>query len=499
MNKTEVKTEARDEHLQEEFQIADLFCGAGGFSTGAKKAIEAMGGEIESVAINHWEIAVATHQANHPDVRHLVEDVSLVDPESVIKEGRLDLLMASPECKYHSRARGGKPIHDQGRMNPWVVMNWLTKLDIRTALVENVPEFVHWGPLGPDEKPDKSRRGEYFQGWFLTFQALGYQAEWRMLNAADYGDATTRTRFFLIARKDGISIEWPEPSHAKGDTGMFPGRLPWRGAREIIDWDNPGRSLPGRSQVPEEAAQREHPAENRPRAGEVRRTPGAPLHPAAGHTRPGHTRPGHTRPGHTRPGHTRPGHTRPGHTRPGHTRPGHTRPGHTRPGHTRPGHTRPGHTRPGHTRPGHTRPGHTRPGHTRPGHTRPGHTRPGHTRPGHTRPGHTRPGHTRPGHTRPGHTRPGHTRPGHTRPGHTRPGHTRPGHTRPGHTRPEHTRPRPAGPGHASSGPGNPGAGLRDQQARGKRQRPDPPHHGTSAHRHNTRSRVPDPNRDCGT
>ena len=225
------------------YLVADLFCGAGGSSTGAQKAIADIDGTMDLVAINHWPTAVATHSANHPTARHIVEDVSLVDPEAVVEEGRLDLLMASPECTFYSRARGSKPIHDQGRMNPWAIHNWLTKLDVNCVLIENVPEFVNWGPLDANGRPNKQHRGEHFQAWFLTFHALGYQAEWRMLNAADYGDATSRTRFFLMARKDGKPVVWPEPSHAKGDTGMFPGRLPWRGAREIIDWSNPGRSL----------------------------------------------------------------------------------------------------------------------------------------------------------------------------------------------------------------------------------------------------------------
>ena len=225
------------------YTVADLFCGAGGSSNGAKKAIEAQGGTMNLVAINHWNTAIATHTANHPSATHIIEDVNLVDPEAVVPDRRLDILMASPECKFYSRARGGKPVHDQGRMSPWAIHNWLTKIDVKNVLVENVPEFVDWGPLLPDDRPDKTKRGLNFQAWFLTFQALGYHAEWRMLNAADYGDATTRTRFFLLARKDENPITWPEPSHAKGDTGMFPGRLPWRGAREVIDWDNPGRSL----------------------------------------------------------------------------------------------------------------------------------------------------------------------------------------------------------------------------------------------------------------
>lgn len=226
------------------YKVADLFCGAGGSSTGAKKATAELGGEMVLKAVNHWNIAIATHSLNHPTAEHIVEDVSIVDPESVVEEGYLDLLMASPECKYDSRAKGGKPIHDQGRMNPWAIHNWLTKLDVRCVLVENVPEFVGWGPVDPvTKRPIKARKGEHFQAWFMTFTNLGYVAEWRMLNAADFGEATSRVRFFLQARKDGQPITWPEPTHAKGDTGMFPGRLPWRGAREIIDWSNTGRSL----------------------------------------------------------------------------------------------------------------------------------------------------------------------------------------------------------------------------------------------------------------
>ena len=226
------------------YLVADLFCGAGGSSTGAKRAIEEAGGTMELVAINHWSIAIATHAANHPTARHMVEDVSLADPETIVPEGRLDLLMASPECRFYSRARGGKPVHDQGRMNPWAVHRWLTSLDVQRVLVENVPEFTDWGPLGQDGRPERARKGQHFQAWFLTFHSLGYHAEWRMLNAADYGDATTRIRFFLQARNDGEPIRWPEATHSKTGGPSLLGTLPkWRPAREIIDWTNPGRSL----------------------------------------------------------------------------------------------------------------------------------------------------------------------------------------------------------------------------------------------------------------
>jgi len=227
----------------ETVEVADLFCGAGGTTAGAQQAIEELGKKMDLIAINHWDLAIATHSANHPDARHIVEDVSLVDPEAVVPGGHLHLLMASPECRFYSRARGGKPVHDQGRMNPWAVHRWLTAINVDCVLIENVPEFVEWGPLGGDFKPDRSKKGRYFQAWFRNFWDMGYTAEFRMLNAADFGDATTRVRFFLQARRDGKPIVWPEPSHAKGDVGMFEGRKKWRAAREIIDWGDQGRSI----------------------------------------------------------------------------------------------------------------------------------------------------------------------------------------------------------------------------------------------------------------
>ena len=226
------------------YLVADLFCGAGGSSTGAKRAIAEMGMEMELVAVNHWPVAVETHRLNHPTARHYVQDLDGADPEAILPEGRLDLLMASPECRFYSRARGGRPVHDQGRMNPWIVHRWLTSLNVRCLLVENVPEFTKWGPLGDDGRPDKARKGLYFEEWVKSLWGLGYNVEWRMLNAADYGDATTRVRFFLQARNDGQLIRWPEATHTKADGPSLLEALPrWRAAREVIDWTNPGRSL----------------------------------------------------------------------------------------------------------------------------------------------------------------------------------------------------------------------------------------------------------------
>ena len=229
------------------FLVGDLFCGAGGSSSGAYRAIEAMGEEMDLVAINHWDVAIATHSANHPRARHSCVNLDAARPEELVPEGRLDLLMASPECVHFSRARGGKPVSDQRRMSAWHVNRWAASLDIRCILVENVAEFTQWGPLRADSTPDPAKRGMYFQAWVQSLWSMGYDVSWRLLNAANYGDATTRTRLFLQARKDGVAIRWPEATHTPtGSDDLFAGTRRWRAAREVIDWQHPGASLLGR-------------------------------------------------------------------------------------------------------------------------------------------------------------------------------------------------------------------------------------------------------------
>jgi DNA (cytosine-5)-methyltransferase 1 len=226
--------------------VADLLCGAGGSSTGCARALREAGLEMELVCVNHWPVAIETHQLNHPEVRHYVQDISAVRPHLVVPEGYLDLLMASPACTHHSVARGGKPTSDQQRSDPWHIITWLTELRVKRIIIENVWEFIGWGPVDPRTgKPIKSRKGEYFHTWIETIRRLGFDPEWRKLNAADYGDATTRQRFILMARSDGKPVSWPMPTHARKADGLalFPGVKPWRPAREIIDWSIKGRSI----------------------------------------------------------------------------------------------------------------------------------------------------------------------------------------------------------------------------------------------------------------
>lgn len=226
-------------------RAVDLYCGAGGTSSGLVAACEALGLKLDLVAVNHWEIAIETHSANHPDARHYCASVDSLDPRKVVPSGRLNLMIASPECTHHSIARGGRPIKEQYRVSAWHVLRWAEILYVENILIENVREFRNWGPLDARGRPLKRRKGETYQAFLAALRSLGYTVEDRILNAADYGDATTRERLFIMARKGRRPIQWPEPSHAPARDGELfeSGLQPWRPAREIIDWTLPGQSI----------------------------------------------------------------------------------------------------------------------------------------------------------------------------------------------------------------------------------------------------------------
>lgn len=105
--------------------IADLFCGAGGTSTGALIAAEELNMDVDLVAVNHWDLAISTHSSNHPDVAHYNSDLQNIDPRLVVPSGKLRLLVASPECTHFSRARGGKPMNKQSRASVKYVLRWV--------------------------------------------------------------------------------------------------------------------------------------------------------------------------------------------------------------------------------------------------------------------------------------------------------------------------------------------------------------------------------------
>lgn len=219
--------------------IVDGFAGGGGASMGIEMAL----GRVVDLAWNHDARALALHQANHPRTLHLQADAWEIDPVQATGGRPVALLWISPDCTFHSKARGGKPIRHADRRQrslAWVGVRWAKAVRPAVVMLENVEEFSDWGPLGDDEQPIKSRKGETFQRWVAQFEALGYAVEWRFLRACDYGSPTIRRRLFLIARCDGEPIVWPEATHAKGGAK---GLAPWRSAAECIDWSLPCPSI----------------------------------------------------------------------------------------------------------------------------------------------------------------------------------------------------------------------------------------------------------------
>ena len=155
----------------------DLFCGGGGTSTGLWHAAQTMGRKINLVAINHWHIALNTHRENHPWAKHLWADLDSLNPREVLKDmpgKKLDLLVASPECIFHSNARGGKPIKEQLRASAWCVPRWIEAGQPNEVLLENVPEFRKWGPLDNKGARMQSRAGETYEAYINVIRSLGY-------------------------------------------------------------------------------------------------------------------------------------------------------------------------------------------------------------------------------------------------------------------------------------------------------------------------------------
>ena len=213
-------------------QVIDLFAGGGGASEGILQAL----GVSPTLAVNHDPASIWMHAANHPRTTHLTEDLYKVYPFKP-RRGAVDLLWGSPDCTHHSRAKGGRPLLHGRRLLAWVLVEWAREVHPRVLILENVPEFRDWGPLGPDDKPIKARKGETFAEFVSALQLAGFRVEWQVLNAADFGAPTARRRLFLIGRSDGEPIRWPEPTHGPGRARA------WLPAAGCIDWSIPMLSV----------------------------------------------------------------------------------------------------------------------------------------------------------------------------------------------------------------------------------------------------------------
>lgn len=232
----------------------DLFCGAGGTSTGVENSRYA-GEQCAKViaCVNHDANAIASHAANHPDALHFTEDirtlelsplVAHVDRMKKIYPDALIVLWASLECTNFSKAKGGQPRDADSRTLAEHLFRYIEAIDPDYIQIENVEEFMSWGDMDENGKPISKDKGRCYEKWKRNVRKYGYDFDWRILNAANYGAYTTRKRYFGIFAKRGLPIVFPEPTHCKdGKTDMM-GRLEkWNAVKEVLDFTDEGDSI----------------------------------------------------------------------------------------------------------------------------------------------------------------------------------------------------------------------------------------------------------------
>lgn len=239
----------------------DLFCGAGGTSTGVEKA-SYNGKKCAKViaCVNHDANAIASHAANHPGAVHFTEDIRtleltpLVEHLQKMKAAYPDayvVLWASLECTNFSKAKGGMPRDADSRTLAEHLFRYIEALNVDYIQIENVEEFMCWGDLDENGKPISRDKGTSYLMWVKNVCAYGYDYDWRILNAADYGAYTSRKRFFGQFAKKGLPIAFPIPTHAKhrdNQDELFKDETvqPWKPVREVLDLNDEGESIFGR-------------------------------------------------------------------------------------------------------------------------------------------------------------------------------------------------------------------------------------------------------------
>ena len=237
-----------------EFIVVDLFCGAGGTTTGF-----CMSGGIAKViaCVNHDKNAIKSHWENNQEVVHFEEDIRILDLTGLMKvvvkfkslypSAKL-ILWASLECTNFSKAKGGLPRDADSRTLADELQRYIRILNPDIIQIENVVEFMAWGPLDGNGKPISKRNGSEWMRWRKEICDIGYVDEWRELNAADYGAYTSRNRLFGMFAKDRSFIFWPEPTHFKNPSSgnMFESGKKWKPVREVLDMNDEGNSIFGR-------------------------------------------------------------------------------------------------------------------------------------------------------------------------------------------------------------------------------------------------------------
>lgn len=227
----------------------DLFCGAGGTSTGVNSA-RIDGEQCAQViaCVNHDAKAIASHAANHPDALHFTEDIRTLELSPLVQHIERSraknpeafiVLWASLECTNFSKAKGGQPRDPDSRTLADHLFRYIEIIDPDYIQIENVVEFMSWGPLDDNGHPLSKDKGRSYVRWVNKVRRYGYDYEYRIMNAADYGAYTSRKRFFGIFAKHGLPIVFPEQTHCKtGQADLFHSLPKWKPVREVLDFDD---------------------------------------------------------------------------------------------------------------------------------------------------------------------------------------------------------------------------------------------------------------------
>jgi DNA (cytosine-5)-methyltransferase 1 len=226
----------------------DLFSGAGGTTTGIHLA--KLKNTKVVACVNHDYNALLSHYGNHPNCLHFVEDVRnfkvVIELKKLVNELRRQFpgciinLWASLECTNYSKAKGGLPRDADSRTLAHALFMYIEELCPDYIYIENVREFMSWGPLDENGRPISKMNGCDYVSWINTVKSYGYDHDYRLLNAADFGAYTSRERYFGVFAKDGLPIKWPKPTHDKSGRN---GLNPWKAVRDVLDLEDEGKSI----------------------------------------------------------------------------------------------------------------------------------------------------------------------------------------------------------------------------------------------------------------
>lgn len=232
----------------------DLFCGAGGTSTGVNAA--RLDGEkcADVIAcVNHDANAIASHASNHPEALHFTEDIRTLELSPLVAHTAIKrsenpdafvVLWASLECTNFSKAKGGMPRDADSRTLAEHLFRYIEAINPDYIQIENVEEFMSWGDMDENGKPLSMDRGRLYRRWVNNVKKYGYRFEYRILNSADYGAYTSRKRFFGIFAKKGLPIVFPEPTHSKEpQKTLFNDLKRWKPVKDVLDLEDEGLSI----------------------------------------------------------------------------------------------------------------------------------------------------------------------------------------------------------------------------------------------------------------